>query len=98
MAVDPSRYPAWFVPDRIGEWNWERWNSPEYGELHNKALSEPDAAKRHDMYVCIQDLMDDAGACVFLTRGVNAWLHRDQFKFVTLPDACQSVYRRCSLA
>ena len=46
----------------------------------------------------MQNLMDDTGAYVFLTRGVNAWLYRDHIKFVTLPDACQSVYRRCSLA
>ena len=49
------------------------------------------------MYERMQDLMDDSGAYVFLTHGINAWLHRDHIHFVTLPDAYQPVYRRCSL-
>ena len=34
MKPDPSWATAWFIPEQIGVWNWERFNSSEFGELH----------------------------------------------------------------
>ena len=59
MQPDPSFATAWFTPEQIGVWNWERFNSPEFGDLHDRAIIETDPAKRHEMYVQMQDLMDD---------------------------------------
>ena len=42
MQPDPSWATVWFTPEQIGVWNWERWNSPEFGELHKQALVELD--------------------------------------------------------
>src|SRR5262249_33519102 len=67
MAPDPSWATAWFTPAQIGVWNWERWNSPEFDELNRKALVETDAKRRGEMYVRMQDLMEESGAYVFLT-------------------------------
>jgi peptide/nickel transport system substrate-binding protein len=68
MQPDPSFATDWFTPEQIGVWNWERWNSPEYGELNSKAKLETDPAKRHEMYVRMQDLMEESGSYVFLTH------------------------------
>jgi peptide/nickel transport system substrate-binding protein len=76
-AADPSENLIWFVPDQIGVWNWERWNSPEFGDLYKKALVELDTAKRDQMYQHMQDLMEESGAYVFITHGTVAALHRD---------------------
>src|SRR5919106_456419 len=46
MQPDPSFATAWFTPEQIGVWNWERFNSPEFGELHKKAIVETDPQKR----------------------------------------------------
>jgi peptide/nickel transport system substrate-binding protein len=69
MQPDPSFATDWFTPEQIGVWNWERWNSPEFGELNKKAKIELDAKKRGEMYVHMQDLMEESGAYVFLTHG-----------------------------
>ena len=45
-SPDPSFATAWFTPEQIGVWNWERFNSPEFGELHTRAIVEIDPDKR----------------------------------------------------
>lgn len=69
MQPDPSFATDWFTPEQIGVWNWERWNSPEFGELNKKAKIELDNQKRNEMYIRMQDLMEESGAYVFLTHG-----------------------------
>ena len=57
MAPDPFWATAWFVPEQVGEWNWERWNSPEYGELHRAAVRETDLDMRGQLCHRMQDMM-----------------------------------------
>jgi peptide/nickel transport system substrate-binding protein len=91
MAPDPSWATVWFTPDQIGVWNWERWNSPEFGELHKKALIEKDVAKRDQMYKHMQDLMEESGAYIFLTHEANAAVYRDTIVPATQPDGYTGV-------
>lgn len=77
MQPDPSWATVWFMPDQIGVWNWERFNSPEFAEMHKQGLVESDPAKRDEIYKKMQDLMDESGDYVFLTHEVTAILHRD---------------------
>ena len=86
IATDPSWATVWFTPEQIGVWNWERWNSPEFGELHKKALVELDPAKRDVMYKHMQDLMEQSGCYVFLTHEVQGVLSRDTTQPALLPD------------
>ncbi len=86
MQPDPSWATAWFTPDQIGVWNWERFNSPEFGELHRKALVELDDAKRDEMYQRMQDLMEESGAYVFLTHEATGILARDTIVPAIRPD------------
>ena len=94
MRPDPSWATAWFTSAQIGEWNWERISNPEYDQLHEKALAESDPPKRSAMYVRMQDLMEQSGAYVFLTHGVNALLHRNHLKPVFSPDGNRMMLRR----
>jgi peptide/nickel transport system substrate-binding protein len=64
------------VPEQIGIWNWERWNSKEFGELHKAGLVEFDTAKRDQIYKRMQDLMDESGSYVFLTHEIQGCLYR----------------------
>ena len=77
MEPDPSWATAWFVPDQIGVWNWERFNSPEFAELHAQGVTETDPAKRDVIYKKMQDLMEESGDYVFLTHEVTGILYRD---------------------
>jgi peptide/nickel transport system substrate-binding protein len=91
MAPDPSWATVWFTPDQIGVWNWERWNSSEFGELHKKGLVEKDTAKRDEMYKRMQDLMEESGAYVFVTHEANAAIYRDDLVPATQPDGWTGV-------
>lgn len=86
MQPDPSFATAWFTPEQIGVWNWERFDSKEFGDLHDRAIIETDPEKRHEMYVKMQDLMDASGAYVFLTHELNAAIYRDNVVPGLLPD------------
>jgi len=86
MQPDPSFATEWFTPDQIGVWNWERWNSPEFGELEAKAKVELDPQKRHDMYVRMQDLMEESGSYVFLTHEAVGVAHRNEVEPAVMPN------------
>jgi peptide/nickel transport system substrate-binding protein len=50
------------------------------------------------MYIRMQDLMEQSGAYVFLTHGVNALLHRNNLRPSFTPDGNRMVLRRFQLA
>ena len=87
MQPDPAFATAWFTPEQVGIWNWERFRSAEFGKLHREAMVVPDPAARHRMYQRMQDLMEELGAYVFLTHEVNAAIYRDTIRPALLPDA-----------
>ncbi|MCC2664545.1 MAG: family 5 extracellular solute-binding protein [Geminicoccaceae bacterium] len=87
MQPDPSFATAWFTPEQVGIWNWERFSRAEFGALHRAAMVETDPARRARMYRRMQDLMEESGAYVFLTHEVNAELCRDAVAPALLPDA-----------
>jgi peptide/nickel transport system substrate-binding protein len=86
MNPDPSYATAWFTSDQVGVWNWQRWRSPEFDDLHKKALVERDPAKRDEMYKHMQDLMEDSGAYVFITHEANALIYRNGVAPALKPD------------
>jgi peptide/nickel transport system substrate-binding protein len=94
MAPDPSWATEWFTPRQIGIWNWERFNSEEFGKLNDEGLREVDVDKRHAIYTRMQDLMEESGAYKFLTHGVNAYIYNHaQIKPALGPDGQNSVIR-----
>ena len=86
MAPDPFYGTEWFVPEQIGTWNWEQFNSKEFGDLHKAAVVELDRAKRRRMYVRMQDLMEQSGCYIFLTHEVQGVLSRDATVPALMPD------------
>jgi peptide/nickel transport system substrate-binding protein len=85
-APDPSSATMWFTPDQVGIWNWERWRSDEYAKLHADALKELDPAKRGALYAKMQDLMEESGAYLFLTPGINPLLVANDIEPAVSPD------------
>jgi peptide/nickel transport system substrate-binding protein len=85
-APDPSWGTMWFTPDQVGVWNWERWNSPEFGEMNTQLLGERDEAKRDAGYKKMQDMMEESGAYLFLTHEANAFISRDTVEPGLKPD------------
>ncbi|MBM3585609.1 MAG: peptide ABC transporter substrate-binding protein [Alphaproteobacteria bacterium] len=83
---DPNTTTTWFTPEQIGYWNWQRWNSPEYGKLNKQAIAETDAKKRDAMYARMMELMRDSAAFVNITHEPQAALYTANIDPHFLPD------------
>jgi peptide/nickel transport system substrate-binding protein len=57
--ADPSWATVWFTCAQVGDWNYMTWCNDEFDELHEAALVEQDPEARHDMYVRMQEIMDE---------------------------------------
>jgi peptide/nickel transport system substrate-binding protein len=82
---DPNFIMQWFVSGQIGNWNWQRWNSPAYDKLFADAAAELDRPKRRQMAIDAQKLMDESAAFVWVTNEVNMLVHRSWLKPSALP-------------
>ncbi|QEX14994.1 ABC transporter substrate-binding protein [Hypericibacter terrae] len=77
-SPDPSDPIQWFVKDQVGVWNWERWSDPEFEDLWKKGLQETDSEKRKQIYLRMQEIMEDTGAYVWLTFDPLFYAHSDK--------------------
>jgi peptide/nickel transport system substrate-binding protein len=77
-SPDPSDGLQWFTKAQVGIWNWERWSDPEFEELWVKGLAETDDAKRRDIYLRMQEIMEDTGAYVWITHDPLSYIHSDK--------------------
>jgi len=75
-SPDPHDMAQWFVKDQIGIWNWERWSSDEFETLYEQGQVETDATKRHDIYVRMQEIMDEQAAYVWIGHEPEVFAHR----------------------
>ena len=83
---DPNTTVTWFTPEQIGEWNWQRWNSPEFGELAKQGILETDADKRDVIYARMMELMRASEAFVNITHEPQAALYSADIEPNFLPD------------
>jgi peptide/nickel transport system substrate-binding protein len=83
--LDPSFQTQWFASSQVGVWNWQRWRSPEYDALNERAGSILDAAERARLYVRMQELMEDSAAFIWLTHEANVFGSRRWLEPSVLP-------------
>ncbi|MGE5602994.1 MAG: ABC transporter substrate-binding protein, partial [Nitrososphaerales archaeon] len=69
MQPDPSWATMWFTCAQVGVWNWERSCNEKFDELHNQALVTLDEAKRNDMYIEMQKLIDEDVKHIYIVHG-----------------------------
>jgi peptide/nickel transport system substrate-binding protein len=77
MSPDPSDGIQWFLKNQVGVWNWERWSDQEFEDLWAKGLAETDAAKRNEIYLRMQEIMEDTGAYVWITNDPLNYAHKE---------------------
>ena len=82
---DPNFIMQWFVQSQVGNWNWQRWVSPEYDAIYAKSAGELDPAKRRQEVIDAQRLMDKSAAFVWLTNETNTLVHRNWIKPAGVP-------------
>ncbi len=72
---DPYEATQWFTSDQVGVWNWERWTSEEYDRLYAEGTRETDPARREEIYLRMQDIMEETGAYVWINHEPEAFVH-----------------------
>jgi len=82
---DPNFIMQWFVSGQIGDWNWQRWNSPEFDAVYAQSAGEVDPAKRRQLVVDAQRLMDKSAAFVWLTNEANTLVYRNWIRPAGVP-------------
>ncbi|WP_157933034.1 ABC transporter substrate-binding protein [Roseovarius salinarum] len=94
---DPYEATQWFVSDQVGVWNWERWTDPEYDRLYEEGIRETDPDKRRDIYVRMQEIMEETGAYVWINHEPEAFVHSSAVDVNAAPSG-ELNYRRCKPA
>ena len=76
---DPAWFTMWFTSDQVSDgendgWNWMRWVSPEFDELHARGLTSLDPVERAAIYIEMQELWDEAVHTVWVTHLPRAYV------------------------
>ncbi|MGQ9666233.1 MAG: ABC transporter substrate-binding protein [Anaerolineae bacterium] len=85
MQPDPAWATMWFTCEQVGVWNWQRWCSPEFDELHRKGLVTMDDAEREKIYIEMEKLFDAACHSIWITHGVYAYVHSPKIEPAVTP-------------
>ena len=73
--------------DQIGIWNWERWSSDEFEDLYKQGLVAESVMARNNIYLRMQEIMEDTGAYVWLTHEPEVYVHRADLAVDFAPSA-----------
>jgi peptide/nickel transport system substrate-binding protein len=73
MQPDPAWATMWFTCDQVNIWNAMRWCNEEYDALHRQGMTTTDPDARHELYIEMQELWDQAAHTVWLTHGVRPY-------------------------
>lgn len=83
---DPSWSTEWFTCDQVDNWNFMSWCSERYSELHKQALLETDEEKRQQMYVEMQEIMDEDAVAVWIVWPTELFAAKKTIKPSVRPD------------
>lgn len=64
--ADPSWATVWFTGDQVGTWNFMSWANDEFDSLHEAALVETDPAARNEMYLRMQEIMEEEAVATWV--------------------------------
>ena len=73
LNPDPGYWTEWYTEEQVGSWNFMHWVNDEFNELHDKANVTTDEEERAEMYIRMQEIMNEDEVFVPLTydAGVN---------------------------
>lgn len=83
---DPGWSTVWFTCDQVDEWNWMSWCNKEYDRLHEAALTETESERRHDMYVKMQQLMEQDAVALWVAWPTAIYATVDGIEPAVRPD------------
>jgi len=75
-VLDPGYWFEWFSCDQIGAWNYWQWCNEEYDALKEQAARTAEPEERAELYVRMQQLIDEDVAAIWTTNGASIYVHR----------------------
>ena len=75
-SPDPYECFQWFRREQVGVWNWERWSDDEFEALYKEGLVSTDPVRRNEIYLRMQEIMEDTGAYVWIDHEPEVFIHR----------------------
>ncbi len=85
-TADPSWATVWFNCEQVGDWNYQHWCNEEFQELHEAALVETDPDDRHDMYVRMQEIMDEDAIAAWVMYRTNLYTYPTELQISLVPE------------
>ena len=85
-TADPSWATVWFSCDQVGDWNYMHWCNEDFQELHEAALTETDQDARHDMYVEMQQIMDEDAIAQWVMYRTNLYAYPTDLEPSLVPE------------
>lgn len=83
---DPSWTTVWFTCDQVLQYNWMYWCDEKYSQLHNDAVTELDPAKRTELYIEMQKIMDKAIPVAWVAHPTKYFAARTGLEPVITPN------------
>lgn len=77
LNPDPGYWTEWYTNNQIGSWNYMHWENDEFQELHDRANLEPDRERRAELYVEMQEIMDEEVVFVPISYDIGVHASRD---------------------
>ncbi|MDZ7799311.1 MAG: ABC transporter substrate-binding protein [Trueperaceae bacterium] len=91
--IDPGYWFEWFKCDQMGQWNYWGWCNEEYDEIHAQASRTADPQERAELYVQLQQIIDEDVSAIWVTNGASVYVYRpDQIDPVFLAMYAQYQY------
>lgn len=82
----------YFTESEFAGWNWEGFSDPRYTELMNSAWEIADDEKRGEMYIEMQDIMEDSGTFLYIDNGPVVVMYNSEIVPGMLPDGRPMFY------
>lgn len=91
---DPSWATKFYTCNGVGQFNWERWCNEEYTELNARGMAAFEDAERAEIYERMATLLDESGAYILLTHGVQLLMYRDTIAPAYTPDGTRYFFAK----
>lgn len=74
--MDPGYWFEWFTCGQVGQWNYWGWCNEEFDALKAQAEHTTDPAERADLYVRMQQIIDEDASAIWVTNGASVYVYR----------------------
>jgi peptide/nickel transport system substrate-binding protein len=96
VVPEPAWTTQWFTCAQMDLWNWMRWCSKDFDDLHQKGIETIDDAKREPIYIDMQKMWDEEAHTVMVANASQIYVVKAGVKAVLYPGGLSPMLREFS--